>query len=245
MRTTLGFLVIAMACCAHARAEVLRKAVTVKGMRVEYRVVLPKGYDPAREYPAVLAFGGGPQDIAGADRSIERNWRDEAERHGYIVIFPAAPGGQLFFEGGERIFPEFLDLMLADYRIRDRRFHIAGISNGGITAFHVAALYPKYFLSITAFPGFLHDPTEQRVRAIAPLCIFMHVGEFDSLGWEPRIEQEAGVLQKIGLKIHFRMEKGQEHRIETLAGKGAARLFDQFEQAEHGCPADAPATDHP
>jgi hypothetical protein len=27
------------------------------------------------------------------------------------------------------------------------------------------------------------------------------------------------------------------HRLETLAGDGAARLFNQFEEAKHGCPA--------
>ena len=144
---------------------------------------------------------------------------------------------ELFFEGGERIFPAFLDRILADYKIRDRKFHIAGISNGGISAFHIAALHPSYFISITAFPGFLQKPSDERVKAIFPLCIFMHVGEFDSLGWEPLIEQEATVLKKVGLKVHFSMEKGQEHRIDTLAGKGAARLFDQFAQAERGCPA--------
>ena len=42
----------------------------------------------------------------------------------------------MFFEG-ERIFPEFLTKILADYKIADH--HIAGQSNGGISAFDVAA----------------------------------------------------------------------------------------------------------
>jgi hypothetical protein len=56
-------------------------------------------------------------------------------------------------EGRERIFPEFLKRILADYKIQDNKFHIAGPSNGGIAAFYVASLNPEYFLSITAFPG--------------------------------------------------------------------------------------------
>lgn len=222
---------------ANARGEVLEREVNIRTAHVEYRVVLPKGYHQAREYPAVLAFGGGPQNIDGADRSIQRNWRAEAEKRGYIVIFPAAPGGQLYFQGGERIFPEFLEFILKQYKIRGGKFHIAGVSNGGISAFHIAALHPKYFLSITALPGFIPNPTPERVMAIDPLCIFMHVGEFDSLGWTPRIQQHAEVLKKVGLKIHFTIEKGQEHRIDTLAGKASARLFDQFALAERGCPA--------
>jgi poly(3-hydroxybutyrate) depolymerase len=49
--------------------------------------------------------------------------------------------------------PEFLKAILADYKIQDGKFHIAGPSNGGIAAFHVAAANPQYFLSVTAFPA--------------------------------------------------------------------------------------------
>jgi len=216
-------------------AEVLDKSRDVAGTSVRYKVILPANYDPAKAYPAVLAFGGGPQTMRVVDNSIQRNWKEEAERRGYIVILPAAPGGDLFFEGGERIFPEFLDEMLKEYQIADGKFHIAGISNGGLSAFHIAALYPRYFLSITAFPGFLPEATDANVRAISKLCINMHVGEFDQLGWTSPIERQAGALKKQGLNVRFTIEKGQQHRLETFAGEGAKRLFDQFEEARRGC----------
>ncbi len=216
-------------------AEVLDKNMTIAGTVVHYKVILPDNYDPAKSYPGVLAFGGGPQTMDVVENSIKRNWRDEAERRGYIVVLPAAPGGVLFFEGGERIFPEFLEKLLGDYQIQDKKFHIAGISNGGISAFHIAALHPQYFLSITAFPGFLPEATLARVQAISKLCINMHVGEFDQLGWTDDIQRQASMLKKQGLNVRFTMEKGQPHRLDTFAGNGAKRLFDQFEQARQGC----------
>ena len=234
---TLAGFIAAILLSSELRAEVFYKSVNIKTAHVEYRVIVPKNYDPTRAYPGVLAFTGGQQTIDGIDNSIRRNWRDEAEHRGYIVVLPAAPGGQLFFQGGERIFPEFLDRILGDYKIAGNKFHIAGISNGGISALHIAALHPGYFISITAFPGFLPNVTEQRVIAIEPLCIFMHVGEHDDLGWTPQIQKQAEVFTKAALKIHFTIEKGQGHRLDTFAEKNAHRLFDQFEQASNGCPA--------
>jgi dipeptidyl aminopeptidase/acylaminoacyl peptidase len=137
------------------KADVLDKTKNIGGIAVHYKVVLPNNYDAGKAYPGVLAFGGGPQTMNVVDNVIARNFRDEAEKRGYIVVVPAAPNDQLFFEGGERIFPEFLKQILADYKIQDHKFHIAGPSNGGIAAFHVASLNPEYFLSITAFPGYL------------------------------------------------------------------------------------------
>jgi len=138
---------------AQGRAEVLEKTKKVGHTTVQYKVVLPNDYDATKAYPGIIALGGGPQTMNTIDGVLGRNLRAEAEKRGYIVVAPAAPDGQLFFEGGERIFPEFLKLILADYKIQDGKFHIAGPSNGGIAAFHVAAANPQYFISVTAFPG--------------------------------------------------------------------------------------------
>src|ERR1700674_4320444 len=129
------------------QAELLEKTKKVAGTTVQYKVVLPNGYDPAKTYPAILAFGGGPQNMNTVDGVLTRNFRAEAEKRGFIVIAPAAPDDQLFFEDGARIFPDFLKTMLADYKIPGNKFHVAGRSNGGIAAFHVAAANPQYFLS--------------------------------------------------------------------------------------------------
>src|SRR4051812_43227683 len=73
------------------RAELLEKTKKVGGTTVNYKVVLPNGYDSSKAYPAVLAFGGGPQNMNTVDTILSRNFRAEAEKRGYIVIAPAAP----------------------------------------------------------------------------------------------------------------------------------------------------------
>jgi len=231
--TFLAGLVIFAANPAHA--DVVELSKKVAGTTVQYKVVLPSGYDPAKTYPAILAFGGGPQTMNTVDAVLTRNLRAEAEKRGYIVIGVAAPNGDLFFENGDRIFPAFLKAMLADYKIQDGKFHIAGPSNGGIAAFHVAAANPQYFVSVTAFPGYMWEPNTAKLQAISKMCVFMYVGENDEYRWHPEMKREVEFLKSRGTVARYTEEKGQPHRMETLAGAGASRLFENFEETKKGC----------
>jgi poly(3-hydroxybutyrate) depolymerase len=210
------------------------KSIDIAGVTLHYKVVLPKDYDAAKVYPAVLAFPPGSQGADMVMTTLVRNWQPEAERRGYIVFIPSAPNGRPFYEEGAGVFPEFLDKMLAEYKIRDNKFHIAGMSNGGISAFHIAAAYPQYFWSVTGFPGYLPDATPARVNALAKLCINMHVGEFDS-GWVRQMQDQAALFRSKGFTVRFTIEKGESHVLGTLQGSGAGRLFDQIEEARQGC----------
>lgn len=222
-----------MALPAHAEVRTLSRKVA--GVTVNYKVVLPTGFDPGKTYPAILAFGGGPQSMNTVDGVINRNLRAEAERRGYLVFAPAAPDGDLFFDGGDRIFPEFLKQLLAEYHVEGGKFHIAGPSNGGIASFHVAAANPQYFISVTAFPGYMWQPTVAKLNAISKMCVFMYVGEFDEYRWHGEMQREAEYLRSKGDLARYTVEKGQPHRLETLASDKASRLFDGFEQARKSC----------
>jgi S-formylglutathione hydrolase FrmB len=102
------------------------------------------------------------------------------------------------------------------------------MSNGGLSAFYIAASYPQYFLSVTGFPGYLPDATPEQIGALAKMCINMHVGELDS-GWREDMQQQASEFRAKGMTVKFTVEKGQSHVIRTLTGEGAGRLFDEIE----------------
>lgn len=220
--------------CLPAFAKVYDKSTDVDGTPIHYKVALPKDYDSAKAYPGVLAFPPGAQGMDMVLSTMLRNWSPEAERRGYIVVVPAAPYGQTFYREAARVFPKFIEQILADYKIRDNKLHIAGMSAGGRSAFHIAAQYPQYFLSLTGFPGYLPDPTPDRVDALAKLCISMFVGELDT-SWVQPMQQQAADFRAKGYKVHFSVEKGQGHVMSTLEGSGAARLFQEIEAARNGC----------
>jgi len=234
MHKRLTVALLAFLACPMAWSKVFDKDTNIAGMPLHYKVILPTDYDAAKSYPAVLAFPPGSQTMDMVMTTLQRNWAAEAQRRGYIVVIPAAPNGQLFFEEGARVFPAFLDQLLAEYKIRDNKFHIAGMSNGGISAFYIAAAYPQYFWSVTGFPGYLPDATPERLNALAKMCINMHVGELDS-GWLDEMQQQASQFRAKGFTVKITVEKGQSHVIGTLTGEGAARLFQEIEQARQGC----------
>jgi predicted peptidase len=235
--TGIGFALAAMTAAAalDAAASVVEKSARIGAVDVQYKVVLPDGFDAAKEYPAILVMGGGPQTMNTVDGTLERNFRAEAERRGYIVVAPAAPNGELFFERGARIFPAFLDKVREEYKVAGGKFHVAGPSNGGIAAMHVAALNPDYFLSVTAFPGYMWQPTEKKLLAIAKMCVYLYVGENDEYRWHAEMQREAEFLSARGTVAKYSEENGQPHRIATLADANAGRLFDGFEATKQGC----------
>ena len=224
--TILATAAIVAAAFRPAEAELLEKTGSFSGLRVTYKVVLPSGYDPAKTYPLVLVFTGGPQTLQIATSTVEADWRAEAERRGYIVVAPASPNGELFFEGADRIFPAFLDQMLRDYRVG--KVYVAGHSNGGLSAFHIAARYPKYFSTVIGYPGLLDGPDRPLANALKDKCLFMHVGDRDD-GWKSAMQDEAKDLESRGFRIHISVEKNQVHRLKAQEIDLSRRLFDELE----------------
>jgi len=226
-------LVLGLAGAALAPAKTIDKNGTFGGIRIDYKVVLPEGYDAAKTYPLILAFGGGGQTMNIVESGLNRYWREQAEKRGYVVVSPASPDGNLFFEQNARIFPQFLEMIEHDYKMEGGRMHVAGFSNGGVSAFYVASMYPKYFWSVTGMPGLLEPATDAKIAAIRQMCIYMHAGGNDD-GWRDEMAQQAKAFAQKGLTVKFRVEPNQEHVL-ALDKEGVNRLFEQIGQAAKGC----------
>jgi len=122
MIRVLSFSIIFLLASSTLAAKVLDKTAEVSGMTVHYKVALPKDYDPQKTYPAVLAFPSGAQTMDMVLTTLMQNWRMEGDRRGYIVVLPATPEGRPFVGQGAKIFPEFIEMLLREYKIRDNKF---------------------------------------------------------------------------------------------------------------------------
>ena len=211
-----------------APAGILSKSDRFAGTEVEYKVLLPPGYDAAKTYPVVLVFTGGGQGIEAAENTLKVDWQGEAEKRGYIVVSPAAPDGQLFFQEGDKVFPAFLDMIRRTWKVRGK-IHIAGHSNGGLSAFHIAAKYPAYFSTVTGYPGLYQDnPEAEYPAALKGLCLYMHAGDMDP-EWRDAMASEAQQMSAQGFRIKFTVEPNSTHRLKAPELGLSKRLFDEIE----------------
>ena len=197
-------------------------AITLPGgIVIEFAIVLPDGYSADREWPAVLAFppGGQTKDMVNSGMGW---WESEAKRRGFLVFSPAAPTSGLFFGGSRELIGPFAQALLDQYPIADGKFHVGGISNGGISAFTAALDHPDLFLSITVMPGF---PRDDDLAPISHMKINMFAGKNDT-PWVAQMIRTNDALVALGAHVFMEIVPGAGHTMPSLAGPGASRLFD-------------------
>lgn len=195
------------------------------GTRIDYALVLPQNFRLDRDYPAILAFPGGRQSIAGVGENLERFWEAEAAKRGFIVVSPAAPPGKPFFEAGAGLVPEFLSRAAGGYRIRGGKFHVAGHSNGAVSAFRVAVRYPELFRSVIVLAGFPESQEDfDRLDRLKELDVVMFVGDGD-LYWKEGMVRTRAKLKTLEIKADLEILPRNGHLFPDLRYENAWKIF--------------------
>ncbi len=197
-----------------------------------YAVVTPEGFDPDKSYPAVLALPPGDGSRQMVEWAMQGYWGFGKPR-GYIVVNPVAPDGVLFFDGAEEKIPVLLDEIAREYKIEGERFHIAGISNGGISAFRIAEAHPKRFCSLAAFPGFpANDRDFDRLADIQAIPMLLVVGEQDGR-WVGRMRETQQRISDLGGDASLNVLPGIGHSVRN--GFSPDELFSWFDKHREAC----------
>lgn len=196
------------------------------GMPLEYGVVLPNGFVEGETYPVLIAFPPGPQ-TRGMVVAGNRYWGAEGQARGWVVVSPVAPEGTLFFQGSEQYLPEFLQRIELIYPPEGGRFHLAGMSNGGISAFRIATMMPERFASITAVPGFPQTADFAQLDKLISIPVALYVGENDT-SWVERMTATEAELQRLGGQVSLTIVPNEGHVIQSLTGTELYDLLDSY-----------------
>lgn len=197
------------------------------GTSLEYALFLPAGYDSGIRYPVLLALPPGAQTKEMVDAGINGYWGYGPENGDWIVISPVAPNGQMFFQGSELLIPPFLEEIASKYPPKGDKFHLAGISNGGISAFRLAVNQPENFHSILVVPGVPRGEDFQKLNKLAGIPVAMYVGERDTSWREAMIATEQE-LSRLNVQATLEIVPGEGHVIRGLNGEHFFGVLETF-----------------
>lgn len=109
----------------------------------EYLLYVPKSYDRTRPTPLVISLHGAALWGA-AQRDLSR-WNEEADREGFIVVYPSGVGGRgiRVWHAGPgpgpsrdvRFLAALIDTIAVHYNVDPSRVYANGLSNGGGMSF--------------------------------------------------------------------------------------------------------------
>ncbi|GBE24403.1 hypothetical protein BMS3Bbin02_00674 [bacterium BMS3Bbin02] len=206
----------------------IRTASMADGTQITYGLILPEDFDPAQQYPVLLALPPGGQTVELMVSVAQETYLDEALSRGWVVITPAAPDGVLFFQGSEEYIPELLD-QNSWIKPEGDRYHIAGVSNGGRSVFRITSLNPELFRSALVFPGFPDDPSDSAALSeLAKIPVAMFVGG-DDPGWIAPMNETRDTLESLGGSVTLEVRTGEGHIMTSLSD--GVDIFDFLDSA--------------
>ncbi len=141
--------------------------LTHGGLERRYLVHVPRGYDPSRPCPVVLAF----HDALGAAELFvtQGQWDRFADRHGVLVVYPEGTGRStqmLTFNAGTccgyaarsgvddvGFVRALLDALPSLYAVDRRRVYATGLGNGAMLCYRLACEMPERLAAIGPVGG--------------------------------------------------------------------------------------------
>lgn len=228
---TLGLLMVMMLIVAAIAAPLTAAERAIKSLRIgergelRYAIVLPENFVADREYPALLALPPGAQNEAMAEEGLRRYWEAEATGRGWVVVSPIAPesAGRAGFSGEAlNSIPLLLAEVAKQVKVEGGTFHLAGVSNGGKSAFAAAIEHPSLYASLLVLPGFpARESDRPRLDRLKPLPVRMLVGERDPT-WRNETERTLKLLTSMGVNAEAKVLEAQDHVLDVPP----AMLFD-------------------
>lgn len=204
-------------------------SLEIDGTTLSFQLFVPRGFTPQSSAPVLLALPPGGQTARNVTETMQGVYIAEAARRGWVVVSPIAPGGVKFFEGSESLIPELMAEVMVMVLPEGGRPHLAGMSNGGISAFRIAGENPDNYASITVFPGFPQTGDDKRaLRDLTDIPITLFAGSTDT-AWVDAAEDTAERLEDLGANVTLQVVPGAGHLLQSLWQ--GDRLWDTFAAA--------------
>jgi len=161
----------------------------IAGVEHPYLVLVPRGYDPERRYPARIYLHGGV-----ARRELPANggwWRDpdRLASEDHIAVFPASWADSTWWQESQLAsLAGILARLKMTYNLDENRVHVVGVSDGGTGAWYLAFRNPTPwagFVPMIGHPAVLASPRVAAAGQMHPLGVAVQVEVRKSKGLKP------------------------------------------------------------
>jgi predicted peptidase len=234
---------VALADDAHDRFEA-RTFTDADGVKLLYRLLKPKDYDSAKQYPLVVFLHGAGERGDDNDKQLVHGMNDFAsdkimEKYPCFVIAPQCPTGSSWAsfrrnpeQGAEPAKPlgQTLDLvesLTKEFSIDKKRLYISGLSMGGFGTWDALVRNPDMFAAAAPICGG-GDPA--KAEKIAKLPIWVFHGDADPAVNVERSREMVEALKEAGGSPKYTEYEGVGHDSWTATYKNPEFyewLFDQ------------------
>ena len=115
-------------------------------------------------------------------------------------------------------------------KIKSEKFHIAGHSNGGVSAFRIELKNRKRISSLTVFPGFPSYTRDfERLTRLKKIKVNIFVNESDER-WKSMTDFTHERLKTLGIDVNYKVFPDKGHKVVSLVGANSKLLFDTIER---------------
>ena len=225
-RLLLGFALLGSQIFAAAARAADYHRFMHNGHTIEYALILPDHFDRSKAYPVLLALPPGDQSRQMVEAGLNFYWEAEAKRRGWVVISPAAPSGESFYTGLDQELPPLLNEVAHSVLFESGKVHLAGVSNGGLSAYRVITEFPDRFLSLTVLPGVPPDAHAlAALKSLKGIPVVAFVGG-DDTEWVRGSRETKQELDRLGIQNTLTIVPGEGHVMRL----DPAALFDLLDQ---------------
>jgi predicted peptidase len=148
-----------------------------------YQVWVPRAYDPACAWPAILFLHGagerGNDGVAQTTVGLGRALSDGKVDPPALVIFPQCPLTTTWIGGALSIADAALGRAMNDYAIDPSRVSLTGISMGGAGAWMLAFEQPRRFSALAPVCGWPPVPPRKLAQRVGGMPIRIFHGSHD------------------------------------------------------------------
>ncbi|MEM7126558.1 MAG: hypothetical protein AAF702_09545 [Chloroflexota bacterium] len=203
------------------------ETIDLNGTTIEYATLLPPNFDPAGEYPLLLALPPGGQDKNMVNAGIDTFWQRGA-LYGFVIVSPVKPSGTSYMRDGSLILPEFVAFLHETYTIAGGKPHLGGVSNGGISTFKAGLEHPELYRSLTVLPGYA--AADSNLSTLSELKVTLYVGEHDGR-WVTSSQRTYDALVAANHNDPLlEIFPNEGHVIQSLTGNGVGQIFERLLQ---------------